>query len=514
MRALVASLFVVASAACLCSPAPECVSPDDCFGRACNDGVCAPRPDASVPIVSGAGGGAVTGGGTATSGGGAAGGVVIDPCALNHTGSITGTVTEPSGQLALPNVLVFIATAGLEDFPVGATGRCPGCDDDVSGQPLVSTLSSTTGTFQLDGVPAGRARVVFQTGRWRREVETFVAECTTNSLARTLTRLPRSRAEGDLPRFALVTGAADPFECLLLKLGIAPSEFTRPDAGGRVQLYTNNGQVLDGGLPFESELLFTPGRLQQYDQVIFPCRGATAGRGSIERGAIGQFVDRGGRFFTTHYGYTWMEGSPFSQTAAWTPTSQFASIDSVETITTFPKGAIYGQWLSQVARISGRVQLVDPRYNVGSVKGSTIAWLGLPGRRTELDTQWTAQLTFTTPFDGGVGCGRVAFSDFHVSTNALQVPIIPQCTNPPCPPPPPRPPFPENCLSAPFTDQEKVLVYLLFDLGTCAKNDREVPGACGVVGASCSAALGCCGDHRCLETAGDPCDGGTCRCVP
>jgi hypothetical protein len=427
---------------------------------------------------------------------------------------MTGTVTEPSGRLGLPNVMVFIPTVGLEDFPVGQASRCPGCNDDITGKPSQSTVSTTTGTFQLDDVPAGRTRLVFQTGRWRREVEVNVSECQTTSLSGSVTRLPRSRAEGDLPRFALVTGAADPMECLLLKLGIAPSEFTTPDAGGRVQLYVDNGQLLDGGLPPESELLTTPGRLLQYDQVLFPCRGAPAGRTQLERDAIGRFVDRGGRFFTTHYGYTWMEGQPFSQTAAWTPNFQFSAVDFVDPITNFPKGAIYGQWLKQVAGISGSVPLVDPRYNVGSVKGSTIAWLGLPSRRMGPDRQWTAQLTFTTPLDAGVGCGRVAFSDFHVSTNALQVPL-PTCMSvlSPCPPVLPAPPFPENCLRSTFTDQEKVLVYLLFDLGTCARNDLEPPSACAVQAAACSPTRGCCGDLRCLE-AGEVCDSGPCLCLP
>ncbi|MDP1917597.1 MAG: carboxypeptidase-like regulatory domain-containing protein [Myxococcales bacterium] len=510
MRALVLSVGIVACAACLCSPPPECVGPEDCFGRACTDGVCAQRPDASVVVVVVSGGGGA-GGGVAA--GGSGGGVVIPPCELNHTGSITGTVTEPSGRLALPNVMVFIPTVGLEDFPVGPASRCPGCDDDITGKPSKSTVSTITGTFQLDDVPAGLTRLVFQTGRWRREVEVSVTECTTNALSASVTRLPRSRAEGDLPRFALVTGAADPMECLLLKLAIAPSEFTRPDAGGRVQLYVNNGQLLDGGLPPEAELLTTPDRLLQYDQVLFPCRGAEAGRNSVERAAIGRFVDLGGRFFTTHYGYTWMEGQPFSQTAAWTPNAQFGASDIVDPITSFPKGAIFGQWLKQVAGIPGRMPLVDPRYNVGSVKGSTIAWLGVPARRMGPDPQWTAQLTFTTPLDAGVGCGRVAFSDFHVSTNALQVPIIPTCVNEPCPPVPSRPPFPENCLRSSFTDQEKVLVYLLFDLATCAKNDRETPTACAVETATCSRTRGCCGDLRCLE-AGEMCDGGPCRCAP
>ena len=53
-----------------------------------------------------------------------------------------------------------------------------------------------------------------------------VTACTENRLTDPeLTRLPRTRSEGHIPRIALTTGACDNLICLLAKLGIDPSEF-------------------------------------------------------------------------------------------------------------------------------------------------------------------------------------------------------------------------------------------------------------------------------------------------
>jgi hypothetical protein len=428
---------------------------------------------------------------------------------VRHTGTLVGTVTEPSGRLALPGVFVFLPTAGLEQLPRGPGVRCPGCEDEVSGRPLASALTTATGEFRLEDVPAGQHRLVTQTGRWRREVQVVVTECAVTPLAPALTRLPRSRAEGDLPQMALVTGAADPFECLLLKLGISPGEFSRPDAGGAVQLYLGNGQSIDGGLPPGDELLTSLDRMLTYDLVFAPCRGYVAGASLTTRPVLQQYVDRGGRFFTTHYGYDWMMTPPLESTASWTPTNQFGAQDSAEVVTSFPRGAVFREWLTRVAGIGSQVFLVDPRYNVGSVRGATIAWLEARGRRAAADPNWSPQLTFTTPLGASAGCGRVAFSDFHVSTNALITPL--GCQALPCPPPPL---FPQNCLVAPFTNQEKLLVYILFDLGTCARNDREVPKACGTADSPCAKTVECCGALRCLTPGGGECVAGSCVCAP
>lgn len=504
---------ILACAACECGPKPECVSVEDCGGRSCIDGVCEARRDGGGLVVTAGGrAGGSADSGLGGSGGGSSDSGTLPPCAVRHTGTLSGVVTEPSGTLALPNVGVFVPTVPLDDFPEGPSGRCIGCEEDFSGWPLVSTITSATGTFTLDDVPAGLTRVVMQTGRWRREVQTTVIECTTTPMPRSLTRLPRSKAEGHLPKMALATGAADPLECLLLKLGIEPSEFTRPDGGGSIHLFVDNGQVMDGGLPSVFPFYASGGApFDGYDAVLAPCRGGEFGANSNQRQVMASYVDRGGRFFTTHYGYEWMLSPPFSTTATWEPTAMFGMTDSANVVTSFPRGAIYRTWLTDVARLGSTILITDPRYNVGAVRGQTVEYLGAPFRRQATDAHWTAQLSFTTPIGADAGCGRVAFSDFHVSTNALQVPFFPECTTPPCPP---RPPFPDNCVGGPFTDQEKVLVYILFDLGTCAHDDRGDVNACVGLDARCSPTRSCCGDLRCLGAGMSPCDAGACTCQP
>ncbi len=459
--------------------------------------------------VSGVGGAGGAGGGAVTSDGGVGGGsAMVPPCRLAHTGSLVGAVFEPSGQLALANVLVYVPSSPLDDFPRGPSGRCLGCEADVSGNPLVSTLTTADGTFRLDDVPVGQVSLVFQTGRWRRQVDVTVLECATQPVLPDSSRLPRSKAEGHLPKMALVTGAADPLECLLLKLGIDRAEFTRPDAGGAIHLYQDNGQLLLGGQPSGYEL-FGAGDFGAYDALLVPCRGNEYVMGQATRQKMADYLDVGGRLFITHYGYTWMRGAPFSVTANWEPTNAGNGFDSASVVSNFPRGAIYRQWLTNVAHLGPAIAIVDARYNVGAVQGRTAEYLGADGRRMSTDPHWTAQLSFTTPVGADAGCGRVAFSDFHVSTNATQVPLI--CQAPPCPPPPP---FPDNCLAGAFTDQEKVLVYILFDLGTCPRDDRAEVSVCASLDAGCGLRQPCCGDLRCLNVAGTFCDGGRCACSP
>ena len=90
----------------------------------------------------------------------------------------------------------------------------------------------------------------------------------------TLTRLPRNRAEGDIPLMAMVTGNVDALECVLRKIGIDDSEFTTPAGGGRVQLYVADGANAGRNTPAASDLYNTPATLSRYDMVLFACEGA------------------------------------------------------------------------------------------------------------------------------------------------------------------------------------------------------------------------------------------------
>jgi hypothetical protein len=147
----------------------------------------------------------------------------------------------------------------------------------VTGDPLVSFTTGPNGQFTLTNAPCGtNIPLVIQLGRWRRQIVIpNVACCMNTALTAAQTRLPRNQGEGDIPLMAVSTGSADPMHCVLLKMGVDTTEFTNPSGTGRIRLYKDNGQVINGATPAASTLYNSTAELDKYDMVLFDCVGSS-----------------------------------------------------------------------------------------------------------------------------------------------------------------------------------------------------------------------------------------------
>jgi hypothetical protein len=322
--------------------------------------------------------------------------------------------------------------------------------------------------------------LVIQIGKWRRQVTlASVPACQSTTIDPSLTRLPKSQQEGDLPRMAIATGRLDPMECLLLKIGIDAAEIQPTGAGTRVELFTaaNQPGTTMPGAQSATTLYASLQNLLRYDLLLFPCEGAEYQQTATD--LIAQYVDMGGRLFTTHYSYDWLTyaGSPFNKVTQtlvnglWDKNqADFPLSDSTVSIanleTSFPKGMAFAQWLvaAGAGSMPNKLDLQQLRHDIDDVDpqyAQTWAADVMPGGKPGV-----AHLTFNTPIDatcpidGTCGyCGRVVFSDFHVAQSEV-VPLQP---------------FPTACHGGPMTDQEKALAFMLFDLSSCVQSDGQPP---------------------------------------
>ena len=394
--------------------------------------------------------------------------------------TLSGVVTTPAGTLPLYNVMLYVPSRALDPLPEGVS--CDRCEGVVSGEPVASALSDEQGHFVMDNVPVGRdVPLVVQVGKWRREVSIpNVTACTDNVVDSELTRLPKKRSEGHLPRIALSTGGLDALECLLLKIGIDQSEFTTPDEAGRVNLFAGRGGTdqyaddIDFGaiLPLPDLSLWgDKNTLPLYDLVLLSCEGGeyTGNKPPEARQRMADYANQGGRVFFSHYHKLWLEQgpAPFPDVMTFNDTTSDLDLEaSIET--SFPKGAALANWLVNVggSAVAGRVSLVDAQ-NTGRTENQAYAqrWVYDP-LDAETQSPSVKYLSANTPLgaaDGGA-CGRIVYSDIHVTTddpNGDQSAI--------------DLPFPDGCRTTALSPQEKVLVFMLFDLSACVIPDHVTP---------------------------------------
>jgi hypothetical protein len=468
-------------------------------------------------------------------------------------------------QVGVPNAFVYVLTnndpALLPAFVDGipADGEaCDRCDGQDLGPVLVGATTDALGNFTLEGnIPVGKEfLLVTKVGRFRRATPITLADtaaCTTTPLDPLETRLPRGMADGvgvNIPRIAISTGDIDAMECVFEKMGVAHDEFnvagdgTNPE---RVHLYGTDGAEMPAGNPEEDTLHADAARLLSYDMVVFDCQGGgyLNPPAVLDLDNVLNYVNRGGRMFASHLSFQWIcrNGEVAYDAADPHATGMAPAADFPGCTTNQAQGDQTGVGLVSVGRPQANPEkiqdfsawlvnegaaamntdglyeftITQPRDLAQSVGTSTEEFvyrgadaepmmavggagdpMGMGGAPSVQPGPApnpggsVQQFAFNTPYASPdeAACGRVAYSGFHVApgSDGGFTPFAGAV-------------FPEHC-SGDLTPQEKVLLFMLFDLGACVGDPPEPPvcepimcldveAECGLINDGCGAAVDC-----------------------
>jgi len=394
-------------------------------------------------------------------------------CSGGADTTVTGTVFAPNGTLPLYNAIVYVPNSTPKVFDKGVT--CDQCGAVASGNPVVTALSQSNGTFTLRNVPVGKdVPLVIQIGKWRRQVVIpEVVACQETRLDPTLSRLPKNRAEGDLPRIALTSGGCDKLGCMLPKVGIDRSEFgVEADGDAKaVHTFLGSGGAGPTGSATAQSLWTDVNKLKKYDMVILSCECNEAlANKTAAMPAMTEYLKAGGRIFTTDFMYTWYRDTPDAQFKSATTISGGAPLggNPMALDVSFPKGKALSEWMKTVYPASAPVGagnvpfdvVFDNLRSVDATKGQVWASSG----KTSTTAAPIAPRIFTVNLPVGVPadkqCGKGVHIDAHINQTGTLDAVN---TN-----------YPASC-TAPLKEGESALAFFFFDLASCIQNEREPP---------------------------------------
>ena len=397
---------------------------------------------------------------------------VLSAEATAQTTTISGTVYDPrttAAALPLPNVLVYVTTGAVAPLPSGV--QCLTSSSSTPAGVVSYTNTAVDGTFILANVPVNATyTLVIQAGKWRRQFQETVGATPLTGL---VLNMPANHTQGDIPMIAIATGSVDALECVLLDMGVSPTEFTDDNGvvnpGGHIHLYKGSsspGAQISSATPNQSTLMTNSTTMDGYDVLMFPCQGNAANQAS-QTGATNllNFANTGGRVFATHFSYAWLDpaspyDSQFPPIANWDVNQSDPTPDpGAATINTgFADGATLAQWLfnSGASTTAGQVQLSTLRHDLTSVIAPTQPWAALNNNGDIM------QMTFNTPVGAPAAsqCGRVLFNEYHVYSSSISGANYNAAL--------PNGQTFSECSQQPhtMTPQEEMLEYALFDLSS------------------------------------------------
>jgi len=408
-------------------------------------------------------------------------------CAAGTKTTVTGTVYDPAGKVPIYDVIAYVPNGPVAPITNGAS--CDKCDASAL-NPVAAALTDTKGQFVLEDVPVGAdIPLVLQVGKWRRQLKIpAVAPCTDTPLTdKEQTRLPRNKTEGDIPLIAITTGGADSMECLPLRMGLDPAEFTTEAGTGRIHLYSGYDHLNDNGSVAEAStkafdathnaaatltradtLWNSLDNLKKYDIVILSCEGNinVAQKPDSARQALYDYESAGGRVFASHWHHIWFSKGPAPVPSIGTWKDQDDPPDPITgTInTSFPKGQAMSDWLVNVkaSTMPGQLQIHKARDNMNAVDANqATSWITIQAPKATPQNA-VEFMSFNAPLGASDDkiCGRAVFNDLHVSATTGDKP---------------GQAYPTSCVMGDLSDQEKALEFMLFDLSSCVRKDDQPP---------------------------------------
>jgi hypothetical protein len=390
-------------------------------------------------------------------------------CGASATTSVSGIVLDPAGKNPLYNVVVYVPNSALEPIQHGPV--CDSCGGaPLTGSPLVTTLTDATGAFKLENVPVvDNLPLVIQVGKWRRQIvlPTKPTACADTPITdRELTRLPRTKSEGDIPLIALTSGC-DPIHTLMQKIGIDKSEFTNAGGSGSVHVYAGKGSNTTGvtGATDAYKFWGTLTEMMKYDIIINECECTPYARDTQGPAYenMRAYLDAGGRVFNSHYHLNFFGAStenggkatPELQSAAnWSLWSKTPGGAPFLIDTSFPKGQAMDDWLMNLKTASkwGPTIKTSPKGQITTGNAGDIA-----GAVAGLSQRWiypqsgtgAVYVSINTPVGKPADqrCGRAVATDIHVGNGSLTA----------------------------MSEQEAALEFMFFDLASCVLDDAVPP---------------------------------------